>query len=201
MKYSVLIVAIALAVSADQVAAAPKMKPKVAVAQARVLSKETIKFKKFFSRLSAADKLKVLEYLDRRDTLSDSDRDGISDVLEGQFGSNLCDDDSDDDGLHDGNEVKDGNDPWDSDSDDDGVSDGLEVNVHGSVESVQEGVFRVKGVEFQLTSETVFGDGLSAESIVVGLCLEVEGHRSTLGESSLGGIVTAKKIKLEDGCK
>jgi hypothetical protein len=58
----------------------------------------------------------------------DSDGDGLSDVLEGQLGTNPFDADTDGDGLDDGTEVNiTHTDPLNRDSDGDGLSDGEEV--------------------------------------------------------------------------
>lgn len=63
------------------------------------------------------------------DGIGDDDGDGLTDVEEGDMGTDPEDSDSDDDGLNDGDEVSEGTDPGNTDSDGDGLSDGAEVNL------------------------------------------------------------------------
>ena len=63
------------------------------------------------------------------DGIGDDDGDGLTDVEEGDIGTDPEDSDSDDDGLNDGDEVSEGTDPGNTDSDGDGLSDGAEVNL------------------------------------------------------------------------
>jgi cell wall-associated NlpC family hydrolase len=58
--------------------------------------------------------------------MADSDKDGLTDVFEGQIGTNPHDKDSDNDGLTDGAERKLGTKPMKHDSDGDGFGDGSE---------------------------------------------------------------------------
>jgi hypothetical protein len=59
--------------------------------------------------------------------LVDSDRDGLYDHEEAQYGTDPQNPDSDFDGLNDGDEVRLGTSPTDKDTDDDGLTDGDEV--------------------------------------------------------------------------
>ncbi len=64
---------------------------------------------------------------------TDTDGDGIDDLIESVNGTSICDADTDADGLDDFEEVNVGadgliTDPLDADSDDDGISDGDEIN-------------------------------------------------------------------------
>lgn len=59
--------------------------------------------------------------------LRDSDGDGLSDSREQRFGSDPLDADSDGDGLGDGREITLGTDPMDTDTDQDGVGDRAET--------------------------------------------------------------------------
>lgn len=63
------------------------------------------------------------------DGIGDDDGDGLTDLEEGDMGTDPEDSDSDDDGLNDGDEVSEGTDPGNTDSDGDGLSDGAEVNL------------------------------------------------------------------------
>lgn len=61
------------------------------------------------------------------DSGCDTDKDGLSNLLELRLGTNLVKKDTDYDGLEDNSEVELGTDPIDNDTDKDGLSDGLEV--------------------------------------------------------------------------
>jgi len=63
------------------------------------------------------------------DGVGDDDGDGLTDIEEGELGTDPEDPDSDDDGLNDGAEGDAGTDTRDADSDDDGLTDGAEVNL------------------------------------------------------------------------
>lgn len=194
-KISALTLAIILSTLAATMpaeAASKKVKPKVVVAQAKNLSKSVVKLQRLFSRLSAADKLKVIDLIQSKGTLADSDADGVSDVFEDDFGSGVCDSDSDDDGLEDGDEVEDGRDPMD---DDDGREDGLRAHAEGLVSSVDGLRFVIDGVTFLLNDASEFGDGLAAEDLVVGACVEVRAHRLVADGEAL-----VDQVKAEDDC-
>jgi len=62
------------------------------------------------------------------DGIGDDDGDGLTDVEEGDLGTDPENGDSDNDGLNDGDEVSSGTDPGNADTDGDGLSDGAEVN-------------------------------------------------------------------------
>jgi len=80
------------------------------------------------------------------DVGDDSDGDGLTDVQEGNLGTDPNDADSDDDGIGDGEEVYPGadgyvTDPLDEDSDGDGVQDGTETGVTTGLPDTDSGVF------------------------------------------------------------
>lgn len=67
-------------------------------------------------------------YIQDRITPADRDGDGLLDVEERRYGTNIFDADTDGDGLYDGEEIFDyGTSPTRFDSDDDGLWDGEEV--------------------------------------------------------------------------
>ncbi|KFE68687.1 Ig-like domain-containing protein [Hyalangium minutum] len=82
----------------------------------------------------------------------DSDGDGLTDVEEGELGTNPNNPDTDGDGLNDGLENATGTNPLDADTDDDGITDGNEDSNHNGT------------VEANETDPRIFdtdGDGLS----------------------------------------
>ncbi|MFP6872716.1 MAG: hypothetical protein VCA55_04330, partial [Verrucomicrobiales bacterium] len=113
--------------------------------------------------------------------LTDSDNDGIGDVIENALAGNLddlsagdddgdglnspdelnthgtdpLDADSDDDGLNDGDEITAGVDPNNADSDGDGLADGAEVATHGTDPAVADtdGDGASDGIEIQVGTD------------------------------------------------
>ena len=141
--------------------------------------------------LSMEDRAKLKKLFRGRD----SDRDGISDIIEGGLGSNRCDRDSDDDGIgdySDRNERRRGKDDLDDTSRGDS---GFEVEARGRISSLMDSSLTIGGKTFILTSSTVFRDpGLSKEDLFVGQCIEIEGRTN-------GSQIIAEKVHLEDsGC-
>ena len=128
----------------------------------------------------------------------DSDRDGISDIIEGGLGSNRCDSDSDDDGIDD---ASDRNERRRTDEDSrsgDDTSRGdsaLEIGARGRITSLNDSTLTVGGRTFILTATTVFRDsGLSKDDLLVGQCIEIEGRTN-------GSQIVAEKVHIEDsGC-
>lgn len=106
---------------------------------------------------------------------ADADNDGLSDVQEGELGTDPQDADSDNDGLVDGREVNEsGTDPLDADSDDDGLTDGEEVNLTDTdpnsstspgltADSDGDGLTNQEEIDLgtSLTRDDSDGDGLS----------------------------------------
>jgi hypothetical protein len=128
----------------------------------------------------------------------DSDRDGISDIIEGGLGSNRCDSDSDDDGIGDSsdrNEQRRTDDDSRSGGDNSRGDSGLEIEVRGRITSLIDSNVTVRGRTFTLTAATVFRDlGFSKEDLLVGQCIEIEGRTN-------GSQIVAEKVHLEDsGC-
>ena len=128
----------------------------------------------------------------------DSDRDGISDIVEGGLGSNRCDTDSDDDGIDDSKDrderrwTDDGGRPGDDNCQ---MGNCPEIAARGRITSFIDPRLTVSGKTFIITANTVFRDfGLSKEGLIVGQCIEIEGHASGAG-------IIADKVHLEDsGC-
>jgi len=122
----------------------------------------------------------------------DSDRDGISDIMEGGLGSNRCDSDSDDDGIDD---YRDRNERRRTEDDSSRGNTGLEVEIRGRITSLIDSTLTVGGKTFVLTAGTVFRDpGFSKDDLLVGQCIEIEGRTN-------GSRIVAEKVHLEDsGC-
>lgn len=138
----------------------------------------------------AASKLTTAERrLIKRSTRgTDSDGDGLADVLEPSLGANRCDADSDDDGLDDSEDLDEDN----GDSDDDGVSDGDEFEVKGRIVSFTDPVLVIGTTTVKITVNTVFFRGLSSKAdLLVNLCVKAEGHR-------VGADILVDKIKKDD---
>ncbi len=117
---------------------------------------------------------------------TDSDSDGVSDVVEGGLGSSRCNTDSDNDGLDDSQDPDEDN----GDSDGDGFGDATEVSAKGKITAYVDPNVTVKEKTFRLTDSTVF-KGLTKADLKSGLCVEIEGHTS-------GAENIADKVKDED---
>jgi Domain of unknown function (DUF5666) len=144
--------------------------------------------------LSVEDRIKLKNKFRGRD----SDRDGLSDIIEGGLGSNRCDGDSDDDGVDDANdrnELRRNDDDSRSGDDTRRGGTGLEVEVRGRITSLIDSSLTVGGRTFVLTATTVFRDpGFSKDDLLVGQCIEIEGRTN-------GSQIVAEKVHLEDsGC-
>jgi hypothetical protein len=116
---------------------------------------------------------------------TDSDGDGVADILEDSLGAKKCDADTDDDGVDD-------NDDFDedkADSDDDGVPDGMEVETKGRIASFNDPALVIGSATLKITASTVFFRGLSSKAdLIAGTCVEAEGRRA-------GSEIIVDKIK------
>jgi len=148
--------------------------------------------------LSIEDRLRLKTSFRGRD----SDQDGISDIMEGALGSSRCDSDSDDDGIGDSTDRNERNRSDDQSSSggnsrDDSSRPGsrFEIEARGRITSFVDPEVTVGGKTFIISAETFFRDpGFSKEDLVVGLCIEIEGHTH-------GSVIVAEKVHLEDsGC-
>ncbi len=144
--------------------------------------------------LSVEDRIKLKNNFRGRD----SDRDGISDIIEGGLGSNRCDSDSDDDGIDDSrdrNERRRTEDDSRSGDDTSRSDNGLEIEARGRITSLLDSSLTVGGKTFILTATTAFREsGFSKDDLMVGQCIEIEGRTN-------GSQIFAEKVHLEDsGC-
>jgi hypothetical protein len=116
---------------------------------------------------------------------TDSDGDGVADILEDSLGAKKCDSDTDDDGVDDNNDA----DEDKADSDDDGVPDGMEVEAKGRIVSFNDPVLVIGSTTLNITATTVFFRGLTSKAdLMAGTCVEAEGRRS-------GAEILVDKIK------
>jgi hypothetical protein len=123
---------------------------------------------------------------------TDSDGDGVADILENSLGAKKCDADTDDDGVDDNDDI----DEDKADSDDDGVPDGMEVETKGRISSFNDPVLVVGATTLKITPSTVFFRGLTSKAdLIAGTCIEAEGRRS-------GAEILVDKIKRkkDSGC-
>ncbi len=144
--------------------------------------------------LSIEDRLRLKTSFRGRD----SDQDGISDIIEGALGSSRCDFDSDNDGIDDSrdrNERNPSDDQGNSGDDNSRTGSRLEIETRGRITSFVDPEVTVGGKTFIISAETFFRDpGFSKADLVVGLCIEIEGHTN-------GSVIVAEKVHLEDsGC-
>jgi hypothetical protein len=139
-----------------------------------------------FKKLSKAERKKLKAALSRG---TDSDGDGLTDILEGAVGTNRCDADSDDDGSDDSDDGAE-NDPS-SDGGEDDSNNPSEVEVKGSITSFDGTILLVKGESFTVSSSTIYrGEGFGKDELDPGVCVEVKGRRS-------GDVLSAVRIKRE----
>jgi len=150
--------------------------------QAEKVKKDEKELSRRIKKLTAAEREKLKTGV--RGT--DSDSDGVSDVVEGGIGSNQCNSDSDNDGLDDSED----SDETNADSDGDGFGDATEISAKGRISAYADPNVTVKQKTFRLTDSTIY-KGLTKEDIEPGLCVEIEGHTS-------GAENIADKIKDED---
>jgi len=131
------------------------------------------------------------ERLKRNTRGTDSDGDGLADVLEVPLGANRCDADSDDDGLDDNEDSDEDN----GDSDGDGVSDANEVETKGLIRSFNDPLLVVGTTTLKITATTVFFRGLMSKAdLQPNTCVEAEGHR-------VGSDILVQKIKKHTGAE
>jgi hypothetical protein len=150
---------------------------------AEKLRKDERELAKRIKKLSSSERAKLKAALARG---TDSDADGLTDILEGAIGTNRCDADSDDDGVDDSDDgaENDGSSSGDDDSSggsnpgDDSNPPG-EIEVKGTISSFDGSVLRVKGESFVVNSDTIFrGQGFGKDDLEAGLCVEVKGRRT-----------------------
>lgn len=140
---------------------------------------------KTLKRLARKSKIRtaLANFSTRNKSLDDSDSDGLPDVIENALGSSSCDSDSDDDGISDDDEGHSGSNPDDSSSG--------EVEIKGNISAISETTVTVDGKTFTVNSNTQYEDGASLSAYHVGDRVEVSGK-------IISGVLTLKKIKIED---
>lgn len=177
--------------ASDSVAAPNDVR--AAKAQVKKIKREQRKLAKLTRRLSKLE-LKKLKQTVRG---TDSDGDGVPDIIEDSRRSNKCDADSDDDGIDDDEDYKEG----DDDSDDDGIVDGREFEREGTIQSFSDPSLVIGGTTYVLTETTQFrykfGD-FTRSDLTNGLCVEVEGYVSN--ETPSSNIVQKIKRKKDSSC-
>ena len=187
-----LIVALGLISAADYSVAAPS-DVRAAKEQFRKIKREQKQLAKLARKLSKLE----LQRFKRSVRGTDSDGDGVPDIIEDSRKSNKCDEDSDDDGIDDDEDYKEG----DDDSDDDGIVDGREFEREGAVQSFSDPSVVIGGTTYILTEATQFlykfGEFTRAD-LTTGLCVEVEGYVND--ESPSSNIVQKIKRKKDSSC-
>jgi hypothetical protein len=169
--------------------------PRAAAAKrlALKIQKDQTDLAKQMKRLSVNERKSLKRALKRG---TDSDGDGVNDIVEGAIGSNRCDADSDDDGYDDSEDGAENDDSssGDDSSDDNGDSgDGSssEVEVKGRITSFDDPNLVVRGKTFIVNQSTVFrGSNFNKGDLETELCVEVKGRKS-------GDALIAVRIKRE----
>jgi hypothetical protein len=189
MKFFGLIVAILLAYSSPALAG-----PRYSAAkkEAQKIKQAERKLAKRIARLSEADRKRLKSEF----SSTDSDADGVSDIIEGALGSNRCDADSDDDGFSDSddyNEDTPGADDGSPGSDDSNPGSS-EFETKGLIASFDDPTLVIGNNTYTITPATDFiGTGFAKDDLRSGLCVEVKGLRSDTGSE-------VTRIKRDDDC-
>lgn len=196
MKLCALVIAIVLAF-ASPAFAGPRYS--AAKKEAQQVKRAERKLAKRIARLSESDRKRLKSEF----SSTDSDGDGVSDIIEGALGSNRCDADSDDDGFNDSDDynedtpgVDDGSPPSDDDSPgSDGNSPGSsEFETKGFITSFDDPALVIRGTTYTITLATEFrGVGFTRDDLRPGVCVEISGKKSDSEREVL-------KIKRDDDC-
>jgi hypothetical protein len=177
--------------------------------EAENLKKAERKLAKRIARLSEADRMRIKSKFSG----TDSDQDGVADIIEGALGSNRCDSDSDDDGFNDSEDYREDEPGTDDDMPDDSPDNGddsnsggnpppkapnppapVEFEAKGTIASFTDPVLVVKGTSYTIGSGTQFvGTGFDREDLTAGTCVEVKGLRD--GDQRL-----VTRIKRDNDC-
>jgi hypothetical protein len=189
MKVLALVVALVLAYSSPAIAG-----PRYSAAkkEAQQIQRAERTLAKRIERLSEADRKRLKAAFKS----TDSDADGVSDIIEGAIGSNRCDADSDDDGFSDSDDYNEDTPGTDDDSpgSDDSNPGSSEFETKGIIASFNDPSLVIGSTTYTLTAATVFiGSGFTKEDLRAGMCIEVKGLRS-------GSDRDVTRIKRDDDC-
>lgn len=143
---------------------------RAAISAARNEKRDAERFKRLFARLKASDQASVINSLDKSN-FTDSDGDGVPDLVEHSKGLDSCK----------------------SDSDDDGHSDGDEREARGAISAVSGSSITLSGLVFNIDGSTSF-EGLVQGDLAVGVCVKAE------GVAAEDGSITAVEISSSDSC-
>lgn len=127
---------------------------------------------------------------------TDSDGDGVSDIIEGAIGSNRCDADSDDDGFDDSVDYDEDTPGADDDKPGPGDDDSgrTEFEVKGEIVSFDDPTLVIASRTYTITQATQFiGTGFTRDDLQAGLCVEVKGLRDDSERE-------VTRIKRDDDC-
>jgi hypothetical protein len=148
---------------------------------AQKIQRDQSELAKQMKRLSVKERTTLKRALKRG---TDSDGDGVNDIVEGAIGSNRCDADSDDDGFDDSEDGAENDDSssGDDSSDDNGNgsdSPSTEVEVKSRITSFNDPNLLVGGKTFVVDQSTVFrGPNFGKEDLEAGMCVEVKGRKT-----------------------
>lgn len=185
-----LILLLAILVTAPSAWASPRYT--AAKQAAERVKKSERELARKFKKLTAAEKKRLKAAI--RST--DSDSDGLSDILEEAIGSDLCEIDSDGDGIDDSDDSRENEAGDDDDSDNSGSNggddeDSNEVEVKGTVDSFDDPLLDLAGRRFTINNDTVFrGPDFGRDDLEAGMCVEVKGVQRN-------GTFVAVRIKME----
>jgi hypothetical protein len=189
MKLFALILALVIGYSSPALAG-----PRYSAAkkEAQQLQRAERKLAKRINRLSETDKKRLKSAFKS----TDSDGDGVSDIIEGAIGSNRCDADSDDDGFSDSDDYNEDTPGADDDSpgSDDNNPGTSEFEAKGIIASFDDPSLVIGSTTYTITMATEFiGAGFTKDDLRAGMCVEVKGLRS-------GADRDVTRIKRDDDC-
>jgi hypothetical protein len=160
--------------------------------EAQKIKQAERKLAKRIAKLSESDRKRLKSEF----SSTDSDGDGVSDIIEGAIGSNRCDADSDDDGFDDSNDYDEDTPGADDDEPGSGDDDSgrVEFEAKGEIVSFDDPSLVIGNRTYTLTQATQFiGTGFTKEDLQAGLCVEVKGLRDDSQRE-------VTRIKRDDDC-
>ena len=190
MKLHTLVIALLLAYSSPAIAG-----PRYSAAkkEAQQIKRSERKLAKSLARLSEAERKRLKSEF----SSTDSDGDGVSDIIEAGLGSNRCDADTDDDGFSDSedyNEDTPGADDGSAGGSDDNNPGRSEFETKGVISSYDEPFLVIGNITYTVTLATEFrGSGFTRDDLRAGVCVEIKGLSSDTERE-------VTRIKRDDGC-